>query len=167
MGALLGTFVNITLLRSGPEAIPPSWLLFVAAVMLRSLALALGVALVPDFSAASVKADLVLWSIGLICFGALVIATGKSARLAQTLTALVGIGAVVTFVMLFALVIGSPFFDRDSVTTVAQLLLLWSVVVKGHIMARALDWHWYGGLLVSVGVLLFQSVASDALLSGQ
>ncbi len=167
MGALLGTFVNITLLRSGPEAIPPSWLLFVAAVMLRSLALALGVALVPDFSAASVKADLILWSIGLICFGTLVLATGKSARLAQTLTALVGIGAIVTFVMLIVFLIGNPFFHRETVTAVAQLLLLWSVVVKGHIMARALDWHWYAGLLVSVGVLLFQFTAPAALLAAR
>lgn len=156
MGTLIQTLLDITLLRKGPDAIPPSWLLFGAAVALRMLALALFVVAVDGFTLEIVKDDLVAWLAGLFCFGSILIAAGKGARLAPTLTALVGIGAIVTFAMLLVVVIGGVLFREQPVTTVAQLVLLWSVVVKGHIMARATGWHWYAGLLISIAVLVLQ-----------
>ena len=156
MGTLIQTFLDITLLRKGPDAIPPSWFLFGVAVLLRMAAVLLLVVAFADFTLQSIKLDLISWMLGLACFGGVVVAVGKSERLVQTLTALVGIGAVVTFAMLLVTVVGGALFADQPVMTVAQLVLLWSVVVKGHIMARATGWHWYAGLLISIGVLMIQ-----------
>ena len=50
MGTLIQTLLDIPLLRKGPDAIPPSWLLFGAAVALRTMAIALFVVAVDDFT---------------------------------------------------------------------------------------------------------------------
>ena len=161
MGTLIQTLLDITLLRKGPQHIPASWLLFGVAVVLRTLAVLLLVVAIEQFTMQSVKADLVIWLIGLLCFGGVLVAVGKRERLAQTMTALVGIGAIVTFAMFLVTVVGGALFAQQPVMTVAQLVLLWSVVVKGHIMANATGWHWYAGLLISLGVLLLQLVAGQ------
>ncbi|MEO1201599.1 MAG: hypothetical protein AAFX10_02750 [Pseudomonadota bacterium] len=169
MAILLQTLFDITLLRKGPEHIPASWILFGIAVLLRTLAVILLLEALNQFSTESEQIDLlpailselVIWLFGLMCFGGLVVAIGKRERLAQTLTALVGIGAIVTFVIALVALLGGSLFSAQRVLVVMQLGLLWSVVVKGHIMARATDWHWYAGLLISVGVLLLQLFAGQ------
>ena len=161
MGILIQTLLEITLLKKGPEALPPSWVLFVAAVFLRFVAIFLSVALIEQFTLETVKLDLVVWLASLFAFGGVVLIAGKGERMAQTLTAIAGIGAIVTFGMLLVVVVGGLVFAEVVVNNVAQLVLLWSVIVKGHIMARATGWHWYAGLLISIGVLILQLVASQ------
>ena len=161
MGTLIQTLLEITLLRKGPEALPRSWLLFVVAVLLRFLAIFLSAAVIERFTLETVRLDLVVWLASLLAFGGILLAAGKGDRLAQTLTAIVGIGAVVTFAMLFVVVLGATLFSETAVNNVAQLVLLWSVIVKGHIMARATGWHWYAGLLISIGVLVLQLAVSQ------
>jgi hypothetical protein len=99
--------------------------------------------------------------ISLACFGGILIAAGKPDRLAPTLTALVGVGAIVMVAWITFFSIGTALFAPSMVQMVAQAILLWLVVVKGHIIARATGWHWYAGLLVSVGVLLLQLVVDS------
>jgi hypothetical protein len=50
---------------------------------------------------------------------------------------------------------------------VANLILLWSVPVEGHIIARAISRHWYIGVLIAIAVfvlqyILYNAVASEA-----
>ncbi len=161
MVTLIQTLLDITLLRKGPEAIPASWFLFGVTVLLRTFAVILLVVAIEQFTLKSVRLDLVVWLVGLLCFGTVLVMAGKRERLAPTMTALVGIGAIVTFAMLVVTVVGGALFADQPVATVAQLVLLWSVIVKGHIMARATGWHWYAGLLISLGVLLLQLIAGQ------
>jgi hypothetical protein len=37
-----------------------------------------------------------------------------------------------------------------------SLVLLWSVPVEGHILARTIDRHWYVGIVVAMAVFIFQ-----------
>ena len=156
MGALITTLWDISLLRKGPDAIPASWLPFAMAIVLRGIAVVLSVAFIETFTLHYVKIDLVVWTLGLVFFSAIVVITGKGARLSQTLTALVGIGALITFAVLAVRVLGARVLPEATVLTISLLLLLWSVVIKGHIMARALDWHWYLGFILSLVVFLVQ-----------
>lgn len=153
---LIQTLFDISLLRKGPENIPRSWLLLYAVILLRTTALFAGVALVESFTMEGLQADLIVWFVGLACFSMAVLVAGKALRLLQTLTALIGIGAIVTFIMIAIIVFGRPFLGESIANGAAQLLLLWSVVIKGHIIARAIGWHWYAGLVVSIAVLLVQ-----------
>ena len=162
MGKLIQTLLEITLLRKGPEALPTSWLLFGVTVVLRFAAVILSVVVIEEFTAEFIRLDIVVWLVGLVCFGGLLMVIGKERRLAATLTALVGVGAIITLAMSLVVLIGGMLLTDAAVTTAVQLIVLWSVIVKGHIMARATGWHWYAGLLVSIAVLVLQLVASQA-----
>ena len=157
MGLLIRTLLDITLLRKGPDAIPASWLLFVLAVLLRYSAVAL-IAAAGLLKLSTAQVDLVILMLELTCFAAVVVLRGKGERLSPTLTAIVGVDAVFVFAMAVILFVGLTFFEGNSIDPVINLLQIWSVVVKGHIIARSVDWHWYGGLLVSLGIYLFLEI---------
>ena len=157
MGLLIRTLLDITLLRKGPDAIPASWLLFVIAFLLRYAGVAV-VAELGGVSLSTVQVDLVFLLLELTCFAAIVVLRGKSERLSPTLTSIVGVDAIFVFAMAVILLVGRTFFGAESVGPAIDLLQIWSVVVKGHIIALSVDWHWYGGLLVSLAIYLFQKV---------
>ena len=46
--------------------------------------------------------------------------------------------------------------DKNVADLISYLVLLWSVPVEGHIIARATDRHWYFGFLIAFTVFLLQ-----------
>jgi hypothetical protein len=42
-------------------------------------------------------------------------------------------------------------------------MLLWSVPVEGHIIARAMGRHWYIGILIAITVFVLQFVIYSAM----
>ena len=72
--------------------------------------------------------------------------------------ALLGCGALIslTFVALDALL---PLISSDAAASiVATLVLLWSVPVEGHIIARTIERHWYVGIIIAMSVFVLQLV---------
>jgi len=158
MGVLIRTFLEIALLRKGPEAIPASWLLFTIAVLLRYAVIAISIGLIDELSFDGSRVEFVFWLLSLFCYGSVVVLAGKTARLAPALTAIAGIGAVIVFVQVVVFQVGVLVVSGDRVVPLLEMLQIWSVVVKGHIIARAVQWHWYAGLLVSLGIFFFLEV---------
>jgi len=64
---------------------------------------------------------------------------------------------VVTFVIL------RPLAGEQVAALLAWLVLIWSVPVKGHIIARAIEQHWYTGIAIALTVYIAQRFAYDAL----
>jgi hypothetical protein len=51
-----------------------------------------------------------------------------------------------------------------SLTAIAiWLILIWSVPVKGHIIARAIDSHWYTGIAIAMTIFITQYVSYQAM----
>jgi hypothetical protein len=46
--------------------------------------------------------------------------------------------------------------QETTVRLVGTLILLWSVPVEGHIIARAIDRQWFVGLFMAVAVFILQ-----------
>lgn len=149
---LVHAFWSMCLLRLGPEDLPPSsFLLYLTlglhalAVMLISVAVyPLGTALLAGITGTVVLAGLTL--------GALQIHQ-LAGRFHQTLTALAGSGALLTFI---ALVPNWWFYaareagaDWGTPTLLLFLILVWSVVVTAHILRRALSTHFFLGLVIA------------------
>jgi hypothetical protein len=74
------------------------------------------------------------------------------------MSAIIGCGALLMSVFVGAYVFLQPFIGAGLMTLVAWLILLWSVSVKGHIIASAIDRHWYIGLSIAVAVFVLQSI---------
>ncbi len=162
MLALVEAFFAIMIRRRGPEDLPDSAVLlqFLVAVY---LACQVPVGLVM-YGWTGTTLALILADIALLAafFWILLRATGHAARYRQTLSALLGTGALLSLVQapLVALSRAAPDpAQRPAVITFALVALLaWMLLVQGHIASRALSRHFGIGMLVALSyfVLSFQ-----------
>ncbi|HRP35703.1 MAG TPA: hypothetical protein PLI48_07445 [Gammaproteobacteria bacterium] len=161
MQALIRLFIEVALHRRGPQDVPTSGAVFGLALFAY---LAIGAAVLWP-SAAGTEALLGQLALDvallLLVFGGLLAGTGRAGRLRQTLTALLGTGALLSavalpFVWLAARALGNgapvPGMELPALvsTTALFMLLLASLLVTGHILRHAMDWSYAAGVLTAV-----------------
>jgi len=89
--------------------------------------------------------------------GVLVV-TGFARRAVQVLTCVIGCGALLTMLSIAEFVLFRPFVGQGLAGTVAVLISFWSIPVEGHIIARAINQHWFVGIAVAVAAAILQFV---------
>lgn len=143
---------------------PHSTLVFSICVGLWLLALAATVLSIGNFGGRDAAVAVASAVVGLVAYMTLISVSGFTNRALQTLSALIGCGALISFAMLAFLLLVTPLagalFTQEVGRLLANLgaflLLAWSVPVKGHIVARALDRHWYIGIVIALAIFLLQ-----------
>lgn len=163
---LLKTLLDITLLRRGPDGIPHSWIVLDLCIGLWLLALFATTVMIDNFSMRDAGVAVGSAVVGILCYSVVLAIRGYAARTLQTVSALIGTGALISFAMLAVLVMVTPFVGRNIANLVAFLLLVWSVPVKGHIIARAINWHWYAGIAVALAIFMLQLTFTQTLTPG-
>ena len=156
MLAIAKPFVGMCLLRVAPQDLPASTLLLAISVGANAAVGALVLSLhSPLLSALAMGVTMSLLP-GLFAF-ALLCARGLTARFPQTWSALAGTGAVLGVVALplFALLgerapDGPPGPAGVIFTVVWLALLVWNLVVSGHILRHALSVHITAGIGISM-----------------
>ncbi len=159
MGRLLNLFVDICLLRAGPEHLPASMFLLLITALLGLLTGT--VVIVASFGGVfpALQAQLLdlLLLLGLLRAGLL--ARGLQARFPQSAAALLGSGVVINLlVMPLQLTIGDDPVSPTIEGLAALLylaLLLWSMVVMGNILRHTFDIRLSTGIVLSLGYFLF------------
>lgn len=162
MQAFIKTLFEIITIRKGPEAIPYSWLLLNVATAMWFLPLLALVAVVQDFGRSSVALLVASWALSLACYAAVIMLAGFRHRLLQSLTAIIGCGAIIFFAQVASLVVASLLLGATVAEIVVDLLLFWSVYVKGHIVSRAIGREWYVGMVIAIAVFLLQYAFTNA-----
>jgi len=161
--ALIETLFDIIRLRKGPDAIPHSTVLFVVIVAFWLFAGLIMTLLTAELD----ERDFVLGTItgiaGLLCYTAIVVLSGKRARLMQTVMALLGCGALLSLIFVAGNVFLTPFLSENISNLIVTLILLWTVPVEGHIISRAVDRHWYVGVVAAMAVFVFQLILYSAM----
>ena len=113
----------------------------------------------------SILLSLLTSLLGYVFYAAVLMATGFLRRLGQTIASVMACGSILTVLMVFAYVMLGPFLGGRIAALVATLILFWSVPVKGHIIARAINRHWYLGIAISMTIFILQFVIYSALIS--
>jgi hypothetical protein len=163
MLALFLTLFDIIRLRKGPEAIPYSWVLCLVVLtlwLLAGFAIALSTERIDDQDFLNSTFTGV---VALACYAAIVVWTGHTPRLLQTATAILGCGALISFLYLIETFVLGALVGEPVTTLIAMLIVFWSVPVEGHIIARAIDRHWYVGIAAAMAVFVFQWFLYDFL----
>ena len=160
---LVRTLFDITLLRKGPDSIPASGILLLLAVGLWLFASLSILSLIEQYDERDFVIGLYTALAGVVTYTAILVVAGHASRAMQTITAILGCGAVITLAFVAEFVLFTPFLGSTITGIVAQLILLWSVPVEGHIIARALGRHWYIGIVIAIGVFVLQSVIYSAM----
>ena len=156
MQAFIKTLFEILTIRKGPDALPHSALLLAVAVVLWFMPLLFGMQLIAALDVRAAAVAVAGWFVTLASYAFVILLAGRAMRLMQAMTAIVGCGALVSFAQVFSLVFLLPFLGEPFVAITVELLLFWSVYVKGHIIARTLDREWYIGLVIAIAVFLLQ-----------
>lgn len=163
MQQLLKLLFDIALLRRGPDEIPYSWLVLNVCVALWLASLLATTLMLGNFDIRDAGVAIGSAIVGIVCYSIVLMMLGFTTRFMQTVSALVGTGALISFAMLAALVLLTPFVGRNIANLLAFLLLVWSVPVKGHIIARAINWHWYAGIAIALAVFMLQLTFTETL----
>ncbi len=153
---LIRTLVDICLLRRGPEDIPASWILLYMSMALWLLAMFMTLGLLANYGANEAWLSVGSAIVGAICYVFVLVASGYGSRGVPTVTAIVGCSAIIWFAQLAVIVILNPIDGGRIGGLVSFVVLIWSVPVKGHIIARAINWHWYAGIVVAFSIFLLQ-----------
>jgi len=163
--AFIKTLFEIVTIRKGPDAIPYSWLLLNVAAAMWFIPLLALVAVVQDFGRSAVTVLVASWALSLVCYAFVIMLAGYPNRLLQSLTAIIGCGAIIFFAQVAGLVAASLLLGAAVAEIVVDLLLFWSVYVKGHIVSRAISREWYVGLVIAIAVFLLQYAFTKAVVT--
>ncbi len=166
MNTLLKVFVELCLLRAGPQQLPASgFLLGLSLVAYGTFGLLL---VFPDFSLVSALGQVLLDA--LVLLGLLQLALrriGHEDRFLQTATAATGSGALLALVALpVTLWLTQARVHTGDVDTPALLLfflMIWNVAVLGHILRHALSTSLGVGVLLAIGYMLISLTVLGAL----
>ncbi len=156
MLALFQTLFDIVRLRKGPDAIPYSWLLCLVVLALWIMTAVLVSATSPDSSDQDFLYGIFVGVVGLAAYASIVVLFGRTPRLLQTITAIVGCGALINLLFIVGKVALVPSLGLKIAGNILTLLLFWSIAVEGHIVARAIDQPRIVGILAAIAVFFFQ-----------
>ncbi len=153
---LLKTFFDICLLRKGPQALPRSGLVLV---------ITLGIYAVPEL-ARHVFVEPLSWQdlylimvsilAGMGFYGLVLLIHGYAGRFLQTATAIIGSGAILSVLLVLASALFSGTPQSESLQLIGLLLLGWSILIEGHIIAEALQQHRMVGVSLAIVVVILQ-----------
>jgi len=156
MLALFLTLFDIIRLRKGPDAIPYSWIVSFITLILWLLAGLAITAATDGMNDRDFLNGTFTGVVGLACYAAVIVSHGHTPRLLQTVSAILGCGAMISFLFLASNVVLGYVAQETTVRLVGTLILLWSVPVEGHIIARAIDRQWFIGIIMAIAVFIFQ-----------
>jgi hypothetical protein len=151
------------MLRKGPEQVPDSWLVFLFALALMQFASFVAATLINLGEDYSHLLTFITHLLGLGIYAAILLASGFIHRIVPVLSAIIACGAILTLLFVAAYVMLSPFLGSDIAVIIATLIIIWSVPVEGHIIARGIERHWYIGIVVAMIVFTLQYTFQSAM----
>jgi hypothetical protein len=153
------------LLRKGPQDVPNSLVVLLMSFGMLLFATVTSAVLIKPTGGESILLSFVTSLLGYGFYGSVLMITGFLSRLGQTISSIMACGSILTVLMVFAYVMLSPFLGARIAALVATLVLFWSVPVKGHIIARAINRHWYLGIAISMTIFILQFAIYSAMIS--
>lgn len=144
---------------------PNSLLVLMFAFGLFLFAMFVSAALVEADAGDGVLLSVLVSVMGYVLYWIVLAVTGFASRLLPTVSSIMACGSILTVLMVAAFVMLSPFIGGTFASTIASLILIWSVPVKGHIIARAIEQHWYIGICIAMAIFIMQRVAFSTMMA--
>ena len=154
------------MLRKSPEQVPDSWLVFLFALVLMQFASFVAATLINLGEDHSHLLTLMTNFLGMGIYAAILFVTGFFHRFVPVVSAIIACGSILTLLFVAAYVLLNPFLGGNIAVIVATLIIIWSVPVEGHIIARGIDQHWYIGIVIAMIVFIVQ-YAFQSIMTGR
>ena len=144
------------MLRKGPEQVPDSWLVFLITLLLMQFASFVAATLINFGEDYSRLLTFFTNLLGMGIYTAVLFITGFINRFVPILSAVVACGAILTLLFVATYVMLKPAIGGDMAVIIATLIIIWSVPVEGHIIARGIEQHWFIGIVIAMIVFTVQ-----------
>lgn len=154
------------MLRKGPEQVPDSWLVLIISLLMMQLSSFAAVSLSSLGEDYNHLLTFMTHLLGLGVYAAILMATGFMHRVVPVLSAIIACGAILMLLFIATYLVLNPFLGSDMAVVTATLIIIWSVPVEGHIIARGIEQHWYIGIVIAMIVFTVQ-YAFQSTMSGR
>ncbi|MFQ5982708.1 MAG: hypothetical protein ACE5KS_04970 [Woeseiaceae bacterium] len=156
MQLILKAFVDVILLRKGPEDIPKSLLLLAVAVVMIIVSQLLLHAMVETKYNADLFLEFATELLKVGLYVAVLFVSGYISRIAQTITAIIGCTAIMVLLFVAIFVMSRPFIGQELAGAIAWFVSPWLILVEGHIISRSIQRHWFTGIAIAVVIFILQ-----------
>lgn len=143
-------------LRRGPDAIPHSWIILFMAVGLLLFSSFCAVVLIDGVRDQDHLLTFSGYFLGLLFYAAVLVATGFTSRVLQTISAIVACGALITLLYVAAYLILQALLSEAIANLVGILIMFWTVPVEGHLIAKSIEQHAFVGITIAIMALILQ-----------
>ena len=157
MQLIFKAFVDVFLLRRGPEDIPKSSIL---------LAMSIGASIVVNFLFYAVvdseyQIDLFLEFatelVKIASYVAVLLLFGLVSRIMQTITTIIACNAILALLLTVMMVVSQMFTNSGlDAAFLSAPIAFWLILVEGHIISRAIQLHWATGIAIAVVIFVLQ-----------
>jgi len=151
------------MLRKGPEHVPDSWLVFLFALLLMQFASFVAATFINLGDDYSHLLTFITNLLGLGIYAAILFVTGFFKRFVPIVSSILACGSILTLLFVAAYVMLNPFLGGEIAVIIATLIIIWSVPVEGHIIARGIEQHWYIGIVIAMIVFILQYAFQSAM----
>ena len=156
MWVLFRTYLDIIALKKGPETIPASWLVFAVSLAMLGAFWALQIAAVDSLAVRQIVVAVFGYALALAFYGAIVFLSGFGNRLLPALSSIVACGSIISAIALTESLLLSPLLGDAVATDLATVIWFWSVPVKGHVVARTIEQHWFVGITIAMSAFILR-----------
>lgn len=162
---LLKTFLDITLLKAGPEELPTSTFVLVYAIGLLIFAFAFSAVATPGSGNGDLAVSFMVAVLSYVVYWVILVVAGFGHRMVPTIAAIMACGSILTVLQSVVFLIMSLFANAGMTATIAWLILIWAIPVKGNIIARAIEQHWFAGIAIAMSIFVMQNIVYVSLVS--
>lgn len=150
------TFVELVLLRKGPEDIPRSSLLLAVAVAMAIISTLLVHAIVETDYVSDIFLEFATELVKIAAYVVVLSVAGFIRRVTQTMTAIVACTAIMALVFVVIFAFSRPFVGYQVALAIAWFVTPWLILVEGHIISRAIQQHWFTGIVIAIVIFVLQ-----------
>ena len=153
---LLNTYLDMIALRKGPNAVPSSSLVLSFSVLILVLAWMLQALLFDQGSDGSTLPALFGYLLALLFYSGVISAFGFPRRVRQSLSSIIACGSIIAAAAAVVHAVLAPMIGNGSANAIYTLIWFWSVPVKGHIVALAINQHWFVGVTIAMAAFIMR-----------
>ena len=156
MWVLLRTYLDIITLKKGPEAIPASWLVLAISLAMLGVFWMFQIAAVDGLTMRHIVVAIFGYALALGFYGVIFFLSGYGRRLLPALSSIIACGSIISAVAVAGSLLLSPFVGQGVAADLGTLIWFWSVPVKGHVVARTIEQHWFVGITIAMSALILR-----------
>jgi hypothetical protein len=153
---ILKAFIDVFLLRKGPDDLPKSSLLLAVAIGMSIVVNFLFYAIIESELPTNLFLEFATELVKITSYLLILVVFGLVSRVMQTMTAIIACNAILGLLLTVILMVSQQFLNKELDAAFAWFITCWLILVEGHIISRAAKLHRVTGIAIAVVIFILQ-----------